>query len=447
MNKILKGISLLFTMVMAGVGLSSCLDDETVTTSSQCVIASFSVADITTSFTEKLKNGEDTTFTRVIDGDDVYFNIDQVKNRITSVDSLPSWVDLSRVLPSVSYAGYIYCSQRGDANFYGFSSGVDSVDFTQPVRFMLVSTDGKDSRIYTAQIFQSKQDADSLYWTALTDTQMPAMGEHRLLTMGKKLYAFAGDETNCTAASAALSEDGLLTWNTIANLTGAIVPLSQTICTFKENFYALDKNGLLLRSADGMSWEQVNGSTSFKRLLCGDNHQLYAANDTAIMATSDVQIWENVGSMDLSLLPDAPVQSVMYATKTYSELENVVMLGTNSGMSNYAVAWFKISAADAELNQPWAYIHITDDNGYPLPALRGLRMVRYSGKLFAFGAPYDTFYQSDDNGITWQARTSEILPPMGLRGDATAQASIAVLGDYLWLTTGDGRVWRGNLRQ
>jgi len=429
------------------VGLSSCLEDETVATSSQCVISSFSVADISTSITQKLSSGEDTTITKVIDGDDVYFNIDQVNNRITSVDSLPSWVDLSHVLPSVSYAGYIYCRQGDDSNYYGFTSGTDSVDFTQEVCFLLVSTDGKDSRIYTTQIFQSQQDADSLYWTQLSDTQMPAMGEHRLLTRGNTLYAFAGDETGCTAASATPTEDGLLTWNTIASVTGANVPLSQTICTFRDNFYALDKDGLLLRSADGMSWEQVDGTTSYERLLCGDNHNLYVANDTAILATTDLQTWQNVGTADLNVLPDAPVQSVAYSTKTYSGLDNVVMLGTSGEMIDYAVAWFKISAEDEDLNQPWAYIHITDDNGYPMPALSGLRMARYADKLLALGVPYDTFYESNDNGITWQAHTSEVLPPTSLQGDATAKVSIAAAGNYLWLTTGDGRVWRGNLRQ
>lgn len=447
MNKILKGISLLLTMAMGSVGLSSCLDDETIATSSQCVIASFSVADISTSITQKLSNGEDTTFSRVIDGDDVHFNIDQVNNRITSVDSLPSWVDLSHVLPSVTYAGYIYCSQGEDANYYSFTSGADSLDFTKTVKFLLVSTDGKDSRIYTAQIFQSAQDADSLYWTLLTDTQMPTLGEHRLLTLGDKLYAFAGDETGCKVTSATPTENGLLTWSTLSSVSGTAVPLSQTICTFQSNFYALNKDGLLLRSSDGLNWEQVDGETVYTRLLCGDSHHLYAANDTALLATSDLQTWQNVGSTDLSLLPEAPVQSVTYSTKTYSVLDNVVMLGSNSQMTDYAVAWFKISAEDEDLDQPWAYIRITDDNGYPMPALSGLRMTRYANKLYAFGEPYDTFYQSDDNGITWQARTSEVLPPTDLRGDTTAKASIVATGDYLWITTGDGRVWRGNLRE
>lgn len=447
MNKILKGISLLLTMAMGSVGLSSCLDDETVATSSQCVIASFSVADISTSITQKLSNGEDTTITRVIDGDDVYFNIDQVNNRITSVDSLPSWVDLSHVVASVSYAGYIYCSQKGSENFYSFTSGTDSLDFTQPIRFLLVSTDGKDSRTYTAEIFQSDQDADSLYWTQLTNTEMPAMGEHHLFTLGDKLYAFGGDETSCTVTSATPTANGQLTWSALTTLTGTTMPLSETICTFKSNFYALSTDGLLLRSADGENWEEVDGETVFTRLLCGDNHNLYAANDTALLASSDLQTWQNVGSTDLGLLPEAPVQSVTYSTKTYSGLDNVVMLGTNSEMTDYAVAWFKISAEDKELDQPWSYIHITNDNGYPMPALSGLRMTRYADKLFAFGIPYDTFYQSEDNGITWQARTSEILPPVSLRGDATAKANIAAAGDFLWLTTGDGRVWRGNLRE
>lgn len=444
MNKILNFITL-FLAVAASVSVVSCLDDDTIATSPQCVIASFSVDDISTSITTKKSDGEDTTYTRVIDGDEVYFNIDQVNNRISSVDSLPSWTDLSRVVPTVSYAGYIYCQQHDDSLFYSFTSGSDSVDFTQPVRFMLVSTDGHDSRIYTAQIFLSQQDADSLYWTQLSNTQLPAMGEHRLLSFGGKLFAFCDTNGGCAVCVGTPTSGNAIAWSGLTEIEGAATPESQTVCTFQDAFLALDATGHLLRSADGYSWSQV-GESTYSSLLCGDNNWVYATNDTALIASNDLESWQVAGDAELALLPNAPVQSATYTTNTNPELDHVVMLGLSAQDAENAVAWYKVSSSDPELDQSWAYIRITDDNSYAMPSLDGLRMVRYADALYAFGSPYDTFYRSKDNGVTWHPLSSSALPPTSLRGDDSAKASLAVLNGYIWITTGDGRMWRGSMR-
>lgn len=444
MNKILNCIALLL-VVATGVSIVSCLDDETIATSPQCVIASFAVDDISTSITTKKSDGEDTTYTRVIDGDEVYFNIDQVNNRITSVDSLASWADLSRVVPTVSYAGYIYCQQHDDSLYYSFTSGTDSVDFTQPVRFMLISTDGHDSRIYTAQIFQSQQDADSLYWTQLTDTQLPTMGEHRILAFGGKLFAFCETNEGCAVCIGTPTSGNSITWSDLTAIAETTMPMSQTVCTFQDSFFALDATGHLLRSTNGFTWSQV-GESTYSRLLCSDSNWLYATNDTALIASNDLETWQVAGDTELDLLPNPPVQSTTYTTNTNPDLDHVVMIGQSTQDTENAVTWYKISSSDPELNQTWAYIRITDDNGYAMPSLDGLRMVRYADALYAFGSPYDTFYRSRDNGVTWHPLSSNALPPTSLRGDITTTSSMAVLNECLWITTGDGRMWRGSMR-
>lgn len=453
MQKTLHRILLLLTLV-SGVGFTACSldDDNGTTTSPQCVIASFSVGDISTAYKDKTAAGNDTTYTRVIESEDIYFNIDQLNNRISSVDSLPSWVDITRVVPTVSYYGYIYCCQGEDTAFYSFHSGSDSIDFSQPVRFLVRSTDGTDARIYTAEIFKADQDADSLYWTALGADAMPALGNHRLIDSDGQLYAYADNASGSTVSIGTIATGGALSWTTPALTTGEAAPQSQTVCKFQDQFCALSADGRLLLSSDGLAWESASTKygaedRAFSRLLCADGIRLYAtAGDTALLATTDLINWDETGATDLQYLPEAPVQSATYSTNTNTALSNVVMMGLSDQVTDHAATWYKVSAEDDEVDQDWAYIRITADNSYAMPALDGLRMTRYANKLYAIGNPYTHFYRSDDNGITWHKQTAGALPPTDLQGDTTAQACLVASGGYLWLTTGDGRVWRGLMR-
>ena len=148
MKTLLGKICLLTATVLM---MASCLKTEDKVTYPQCAITSFSVGTITTTFHTTTKDGlNDSTYTRVIDGKSIYFNIDQVKGTIESVDSIISWADISRVVTTVTYNGYIFCKQRGWDDYYNFVSGTDSVDYTKDVEFLVVSTDGANSKTYTA---------------------------------------------------------------------------------------------------------------------------------------------------------------------------------------------------------------------------------------------------------------------------------------------------------
>ena len=120
--------------VAVALTVVSCLKDKEVVTYPQCAITSFTVGNITTYFTTKTSDGlYDSIYSRVIDGSSIGFNIDQLKGEIESVDSIIGWADISRVVPTITYSGLIFCKQRGWDNYYSFTSGVDSVDFTQEI--------------------------------------------------------------------------------------------------------------------------------------------------------------------------------------------------------------------------------------------------------------------------------------------------------------------------
>ena len=160
----LKGAAVLMMTVLA---CASCIKDDDTTTSPECAIVSFSVGSIKSYVTTKKYDSEgnatDTIVQRTYSGSDIYFNIDQVNGRIYNVDSLPVWIDLSRVVPSYTCYGSLFGKVvEGDELFYHLTSGKDFIDFSKPVELVCVSTDGLSSKYYTVDIRKHVSATDTL---------------------------------------------------------------------------------------------------------------------------------------------------------------------------------------------------------------------------------------------------------------------------------------------
>lgn len=423
--------------------LPSCLGDDDKVTSPVCTITAFSVEDIKSDYTTKI-DGRDTTYTRTISGSTLYFNIDQINGLIYSVDSLPKWANIKAVVPTVTYTGTLYVRQGGEKNNYVyFSNGKDSIDFTGEVDFLVLAPDGEHTKHYSAKINQTELDHDSLYWTK-TSGNLSLNGIHRTLAMANTLYVFAPADGSTTLSTAAASGTKL-TWTTPQTLSEDIDYKSVTI--FNDMFFGLNSDNGVYTSSDGLQW--TSSGTTMERLLASDSHRLYAFDGTSIQTTTDGKTWEVQNASDLSLLPQMPVSYAAYPTKTNSQLENVVMMGSNSN-SDYSVAWYKISSSDTNSDQNWNYINIGDDNQYGMPPLENVQMVRYNGQLMATGGKsssgtpkaYSYLYVSDDNGVTWHIPTSGISMEESLIGTSNP-ITMTVCGGCIWLIQGGGQVWRG----
>ena len=86
--KMKKSFYILATFVVA-MFVASCIDDEETTGSPECAITAFTVADIPCYRTIKTSAGADTVIKVSMSGGGIFFNIDQMNNRIYNVDSLP----------------------------------------------------------------------------------------------------------------------------------------------------------------------------------------------------------------------------------------------------------------------------------------------------------------------------------------------------------------------
>lgn len=435
-------------MVATMVFVSSCLKDNPTTVAPQCAITSFSVGNIQTQLTTKTYDGlADSTYSVTVSGSSIYFNIDQLNGVIASVDSVASWIDISRVIPTVTYTGYIFCRQRGWDKFYSFTSGTDSVDFTQDVEFMVVSTDGENKKTYKAYINKATTTRDSLYWTSQTTPGV--LGAHRTAVIGSQLFVFAADANGATVVR---KTDGTvlpLVWS--EPLTTDVAIDWQSVVVFGNRLYALDASGLLYTSTDGTAWTSVEKDATLTRLLAADALRLYATDGARLLTSTDGQSWAVETTLDIDKLPAAPVSYAAYATNTNASLQNVVLFGLSETENRYAVAWYKLSSADAEIDQPFSYISINNQDDYPMPHLRHVKMVRFGQRLMALGSKSegeessaaDYFYVSDDNGVSWHRQLVKLVVPQ--QRDALQDFTLTVCGGRLWLLQADGQVWSGTL--
>ena len=445
-----KSFYILATLLVA-MQMISCLKDSESTGSPECAITAFSVADIPCKRVITV-NGVDSTIKVSMSGKDIYFNINQLSRQIYNVDSLPYWVTLTKVVPTVTCQGNVYV-RADDEPFHSFNNGKDSIDFTQNIQFMVVAYDGVSKIIYDAKINLASNEADSLYWTE-EENLAPMIGKHHNVACGNRLFVF--HEVNGSPYVTSTNvDDKVRTWTTPQMLKGAAGTIDYTsVVYFKGYFYAIDNNNTLycsLSENNATEWKQAS-SKRLKNLLATDGNYLYGYDELAIWATDDVEDW-NIDCWDnLDQIPTKYTSYAYYASKTNPNFLNVVMMGWSPNLKKDATVWYKLSSYIPYTSQDWEYIHVNNDNTHEMPKLRDLQMVFYNGELMAFGGEkegetssstaYEAIYTSSDNGITWHKQTKKLVLPKELLGYA-GQATATVLNGRIWLVRDDGKVWSG----
>lgn len=437
---------LLSLAVMAALATSCMKDEDEILSSPECVITKFTVGDIDTEVSIKLASGKDTIVTRTIGGSSVAFNIDQINNKIYSVDSLPSWVDISGVIPTVNSTGYVYIKEGDETDFHQFASGTDSVDFTKPVKFLIIATDGVSTKEYTAQIFKKDSEADSLAWKAVEGADLQLEGAHRTLTLADRIYVFGESEGQAVVTSSSFLSEGA-SWRKPAQLTCEQGSVDwNSVVAYNGYLYALNTEGHICRSTNderGETWSVVSDRV-FARLLGTDELYLYACDESGIWGSADLQNWAECGSSDLDMLPETNIATVSYVSKTNSAMRNAVMCGLTSANSDNAVVWYKVSSANESINQKWNYVQVAADNVYACPKLDNLSIICHNAEMYAIGGNNAGIYVSADNGISWHLQTKKKLLPAEVAGQSTPASMVAGNG-YLWLIQSGGKVWRGKI--
>ena len=431
---------------LALVLVSSCIKDEEEVHTPTCAITSMSVNDITSYLTTKASDGTDSIYTRTISGKTIKFNIDQVNGRIYSIDSLPSWTNLKRVVASFSYSGELYAKWAGDGNYYQVSNGKDSLDFSTPLDLLVVASDGISTKHYTAVIYRYTANADSMLWSEPITLNIQPTSTPKLIAENSDLYIFAERDGIPFMSRGTKDNDA---WVIVPEMTTTATHLDcQSVQHFQGSFYTLDTDGTIYASANGTTWNAASAQ-KVQRLLAADRYYLYAFDGTQILATADLNTWTTNGMRYMNLLPDQFISSTTYNTRTNDNLQVDILAGVSSQQTNHAVVWYKIAAKEQASNQQWDCITVSANNPYPLPALQNLTIFHYNDALYALGGDNKRFYKSEDNGITWKEMTEYQFPPVALIPNKPV--SVAVSGEHVIMiqTNNEGSVtmWKGKINK
>ena len=128
---------------------TSCSEDIDYTLDNDCIITSFSLGQVKRTMHTLDEDGNDSTYIINYAGTICPMTIDQINNKINNKDSLPYGSDPSSILATISSVGSVaYCKAGEPIPEWKIYSSSDSIDFSQPLTFRVMSSDGKAYREY-----------------------------------------------------------------------------------------------------------------------------------------------------------------------------------------------------------------------------------------------------------------------------------------------------------
>ena len=438
-------------------GLSSCFSDEdsTFVIYDDTGIVSFSVGTLRYECHTTSSKGEDSVYWTTIDCSRYKFYIDQVSKNIYNPDSLPCGVDAAKVICTLSTKNNgIAVIKNIDNDSLKFYSESDSIDFTVPRVFRVLSYSGVASRDYTIQVNVHKQYPDDFNWNlTVEEPNLAGLKAMRAFALNKEVFVVGHDGAN--AAMYAANIYSAASWRTIVPNVTLAQDVYRNIAIKEETCYAYS-DGKLLSSPDMVEWTEV-AAPALRQLVGASHNFLYAiATNGKLCSSADGVNWvEEVMDTDMSFLPSENIHLYCKASITNPGVTFLTLVGTSGSEVRI---WNKVEEVDAQAQkQVWIYNNVSDDNRYTLPYLQNLQLLAYDGAMLAMGAlpgaedagvaAFSAFYRSTDGGITWRQQSFYALPEQ-FRSSTTSFALVEDAEHFLWMIGGEsGQVWRARINR
>ena len=145
------------------LGMASCTstDSMEVTLYNDAAITAFTLGNLNKYTQSTDSNGTVTTTKTTFAASSYRFHIDQSKRIIYNTDSLPVGTDASHVLCDITTANNstVFYLNLTDTLYYYYSSS-DSIDFSSPCKFRVISSSGTGYTDYTIQVNVHKEEGD-----------------------------------------------------------------------------------------------------------------------------------------------------------------------------------------------------------------------------------------------------------------------------------------------
>ena len=460
----IKFLTVITGLLMAAFMITSCLndDDNEVTLSSESSITAFSIKDnIETKYTAKV-NGKDTTLTATVKGSDYPFIIDQVERRIYNADSLPVGTNVSKVVVEITAdTPYILIVADKDSLW----TSTDSLNFENPVKFKVMAQSMEYGAVYTAEINVHKQEPDSLVWSNLSsDFNGSAIQAQKAVYFNDKIYVFARQDEGKVAVTTTSITDGH-SWSALQQPLSLEKADYSTAMTWGDHLYIIAENQLY-QSENGTDWSKIESAPKLKMLVSNiysqnnpeENNKLIAINtDNVFVESHNGTEWTEQESVPYGF-PETSLSFVSYPLNTNSSIDRMLVLGENPiATDTTSVVWAQLSTENT-----WGNYPPEKDNLDFCPKLENIAMIHYNNQLYAFGgpgkkngsnlAPFSAFYESVNNGITWQQVKRYVFFPeefSNLYKQADGNYSYVIdKNNYLWIMwSKSGQVWRGRINK
>lgn len=446
----LKVLNIIACLFIAACVITSCLDNDEIVyeTNYKSSITAFSFDSIVTYYPSVTKEGKDTTLSKYVVGSEYPFIIDQVRKEIYLADSLPVGTDISKVAVNISSEGYYIFVEAGEND--SIWSDSDSLDFTNPVKFKVLSEMNTFGHIYTAQIDVHQQDPDIMSWT-----KFAKLGNNiktpKAVYANENIFVFTEGNTQVAVTS---TKDGK-EWTSLQTIDLPIKADYTTAIEWAGKIYMLADKTLYV-SENGINWTKVETEQTFSTLLASCKSKMVGIDtDNHYIESADATNWEKYQEMPADF-PKAPFSYTSYALTTNANMERIVLMGNNPLKQDTTnVVWGQI-----DNEQEWAALTY-EKNKELCPKFENPTIIRYNNKLYAFGGPaidgteihaFELFYASKDNGISWEPITEKLLFPeefSTLYEQAEGDYSCIVdKNNFVWIIwSNTGEVWRGRINK
>lgn len=444
MRKLLFPLLTLFS----GALCVSCFSTAKEETYPQAAITSFTLGYFNVSTPDVNYHGNDTTV-MVREGGVMYpMTIDQTNNMIYNRDSLAYGSQLNGVTCTVGSTGTVAYRYLDEPEQFFAYEPKDSIDFTRPLSFVVVSTDGSYSRTYGFKLNVRQVFPDSVIWR---NCQVPELENPVMAVRSDSAYLIGMKSDAIYMSSCDIRKGEFSSPGQVSGMGG--VPGAMMVA-FGKLFVQSD--GSLYESADGLNWSEACGGIA---VLFASEQKQYnpelevwaVGTDGMLMSSVDMHEWTARQTLQDNF-PAMGGTVVSSALKTNPSITRYVLAGRSACDTPSVELWTRLSTEDG-----WTSVVPSSVCDQVLPAWEKSFMFPYDGSLFAIGDGLECMYQSMDNGITWYAcnRYADewstfnrfMQLPVSLVGYRGRFAAATDSREGIWIADSNGHAYRGAIRR
>ena len=454
--------TLLLALVATSSILCSCSssDDDAAELSDNCYISSFTLGTLRRTIYGLTSAGMDSIYTTAFSGSYFPMIIDQRKQRIENLDSLPIRTLTDRVLVSVAFEGTLLwrkadISTLEDTTWTAYNKN-DSIDLTDSLHFRVYAENTKSSRTYTVKVNIHQQQSDSTTWDSLgIVTALEPTTERKATVWNNKLTILATQaDGTLLCVQHPLGTSGEWAGQ---NTVGTANAIPSTLQQQGNRLLLSTSDGQVLESTDAITWSAASFPTlAGLRLVAASDDYVYALAAGRLYRSNGATWDEEPLDDDASLLPTDQLNSVFYTLK--NGMPRLILVGRKAVADTHATIWAKSWEKGTEAEEGWMYYTPNNADKYRCPALRNLCIVPYDNGLQALGGrsedgthqALDVIRHSSDHGITWKTYdNNDMNVDHALQKAAQAAQYITATADdnhFLWIVAGN-QVWRGRINR